>query len=71
MRVKKQQLEADMELWTGSELEKEYGKATYCHPDYFTCLQSTSCKIMEGNAKLGSRLTGKRSTTSDVQMIPL
>ena len=31
MRVKKQQLELDMEQWTGSKLGKEYIKAVYCH----------------------------------------
>ena len=34
MQVKKQQLEPDMEQWTGSNLEKKYIKATYCHPAY-------------------------------------
>ena len=29
--VKKQQLELDMEQWTGSKLGKEYNKAVYCH----------------------------------------
>ena len=28
---KKQQLEPDMEQWTGSKLGKEYVKAIYCH----------------------------------------
>ena len=32
MQVKKQQLEPDMEQWTGSKLGKEYIKALYCHP---------------------------------------
>ena len=32
MQVKKQQLELDMEQWTGSKLRKEYIKAVYCHP---------------------------------------
>ena len=36
MQVKKQQLELDMELWTGSKLGKEYIKAIYCHPVYLT-----------------------------------
>ena len=36
MQVKKQQLEADMEQWTGSKLGKEYIKAVYCHPAYLT-----------------------------------
>ena len=29
--MKKQQLELDMEQWTGSKLGKEYIKAVYCH----------------------------------------
>ena len=32
IQVKKQQLEPDMEQWTGSKLGKEYNKAVYCHP---------------------------------------
>ena len=32
MQDKKQQLESDMEQWTGSKLGKEYVKAIYCHP---------------------------------------
>ena len=36
MQVKKQQLEPDMEQWTGSKLGKEYDKAVYCHPAYLT-----------------------------------
>ena len=34
MQIKKQQLESDMEQWTGSKLGKEYIKAVYCHPAY-------------------------------------
>ena len=34
MQVKKQQLELDMEQWTGSTLEKEYIKSVFCHPAY-------------------------------------
>ena len=36
MQVKKQQLELDMEQWTGSKLGKEYLKAVYCHPAHLT-----------------------------------
>ena len=36
MQVKKQQLEPDMEQWTGSKLGKEYVKVVYCHPVYLT-----------------------------------
>ena len=32
MQVKKQQLEPDMEQWTGSKLGKDYIKAVYFHP---------------------------------------
>ena len=42
MPVKKQQLEADMEQWTGSKLGKENVKAVCCHPAYLTYMQSTS-----------------------------
>ena len=43
MQVRKQQLEPDMEQWTGSKLGKEYVKAVYCNPVYLTYMQSTSC----------------------------
>ena len=42
MQVKKQQLEMEMEQWTGSKLGKENIKAVYCHPAYLTYMQSTS-----------------------------
>ena len=42
MQVKKQQLEPDMEQWTGSKLGKDYVKAVYCLPAYLTYMQSTS-----------------------------
>ena len=41
MQFKKQQLELDMEQWTGSKLGKEYVKVVYCHSAYLTYLQST------------------------------
>ena len=40
MQVRKQQLEWDVEKWTGSKLEKEYFKAVYCHLAYLTLMQS-------------------------------
>ena len=36
MKVKKQQLELDMEQQTGSKSGKEYVKPVYCHPAYLT-----------------------------------
>ena len=66
MQVKKQQSELDMEQQTGSKLGKEYVKAIYCHPDYLTYMQSTSCE-MPGwmRHKLESRLPGEISIISD------
>ena len=71
MQVKKQQLGLDMEQQTGSKSGKEYIKAVYCHLDYLTYMQSTSCK-MPGwmKHKLESRLVGEISITSDTQMTP-
>ena len=36
----KQQLEPDMEQWTGSKSGKEYVRSVFCHPAYF--MQSAS-----------------------------
>ena len=71
MKVKKQQLEPDMEQWTGSKLRKESVKAVYCHLVYLTYMQSTSCEMpVWMKHKLDSRLPGKILITSDMQMIP-
>ena len=63
MQFKEQQLEPDMEQWTGFQI----GKGVYCHPDYLISMQSTSCK-MPGwmKQKLESRLPGEISVTSDM-----
>ena len=45
MHDKKQQLEMEMEQWTGSKLGKEYVKVVSCHLAYLTYMQSTSCKM--------------------------
>ena len=71
MQVKKQQIELDMEQWTGSKLRKEYVKAVYCHPAYLTPMQSMSCELQGWmKHKLESRLPGEISITSDMQMTP-
>ena len=41
----KQELELDMEQWTGSTFGKEYVKAVYCHPAYLIYIQGTSCEM--------------------------
>ena len=71
MQVKEQQLELDMKQQTGSKLGKEYVKAAYGHPAYLTYIQSTSCRMLGWiKHKLESRLLGKISLTSDIQMTP-
>ena len=71
MQIKKQQLELDMEQQTGSKLGKEYVKAVYCHPAYLTYMQSMSHE-MPGwmKLKLESRMPGKISISSDMQITP-
>ena len=69
---KKQQIDLDMEQWTGSKLGKEFIKVPYCHPTYLTYMQSTSCAMLDWmKHKLESRLSGEISTTSDMRFIPL
>ena len=71
MQVKKQQLELDMEQWTGSNLGKEYVKAVYCHLAYLTYIQTISCEMLGWmKHKLESRLLREISITSDMQMTP-
>ena len=71
MRVRKQQLELDMEQQTGSKVGKEYNKAVYCHPAYLTYMQSTSWEMLGWKKhKLESRLPGDISITSDMRMTP-
>ena len=60
MQVRKQQWELDMEQQTGSKQGKEYIKVVYCHPDYLTYMQSTSCKMLGWRKhKLELRLRGE------------
>ena len=81
MEVKKQQLEPDMEQWTGSQLERsmskkkkkrqEYVNAVYCHPADLTYKQNTSCEMLGWmKLKLETRLKGEITITSDVQITP-
>ena len=68
MQVKKQQLIPDVKHLV---LGKEFVKVVYRHPIYLTYMQSASCK-MPGwmKHKLESRLTGKITIISDMQMTP-
>ena len=47
---------------TGSISGKEYIKAVYCHPAYLTCMQNTSCEMLDWmKHKLESRVLGEIS----------
>ena len=72
MQVKKQQLEPDMEQWTGSKLRKENHKVINCHSVYITFMKNRSREML-GWMSYGvkSRLPEEISTTSDMQMIPV
>ena len=71
VKIKKLQLEPDMEQRTGSKLGKEYIKAVFCYPAYLTYMQRTLCEMLGWmNHKLESRLQGEISITSDMQMTP-
>ena len=45
MQVKKQQLEADVEQWTDSNLGKQNIKVVCCHPAYLTSMQTSSWEM--------------------------
>ena len=47
-------VELNMKQWTGSNLRKEYVKAVYCHPAYF----SFYAEYIIWNAKLGEAQAG-------------
>jgi len=60
-----------MEQQTASKSGKEYIKAVYCHPAYFTSMQSTSCEMLGWmKHKLESRLPGEILITSDMEITP-
>ena len=59
------------EQQTGSKLGKQYANAVYCHPAYLIYMQSITCEMLGWmKYRLGSRLPGEISITSDMQMTP-
>ena len=59
MQVKKQQLELDMEQWTGSKLGKEYVKAVYYHPVYLTYAEFIRQNVRLDEAQAGIKIAGR------------
>ena len=45
MQGMKQQLEPDVEQWTGSKFGKDYIEAVCCHSAYLIYMQSKSCEM--------------------------
>ena len=68
MQVKKQQLELDMEQWTGSKLGKEYIKAVYCPPAYITYMQSMSAKESQAGIKTARSINKLRYADDTILM---
>ena len=72
MQLKKQQLEPDMEKWTGSKLGKEY----ICQGCILlTCLFNLHTEYIIQNfglaeAQAGTKILGEISIISDMQMTP-
>ena len=59
MQDKEQQLELDMEQWTGSKLAKEYVKAVYCHPAYLTCTEYIMQDARPDEAQARIKIAGR------------
>ena len=59
LQGKKQQLEPDMDQWTGSKLGKEYVKAVHCHPAYLTFV----CGVCGKAFSHSSHLLGHHKST--------
>ena len=63
----KQQLELDMEQWTGQNWERSASRLYIVTPAYVTHMQSTSCEMLGWmNHKVESRLPGEISITSEI-----
>ena len=72
MQVKKQQLEQDMEQWTGSKLGKEYIKAIYCHPAYLYAeyiLQNAGLDESQAGIKIAGRIVNNLRYADDTTLV--
>ena len=72
MQVEKQQLELDIEKWTGLKLGKEYIKAvclSLCLFNFYAEYIIRNAGLDDSQARV--KTAGEISTTSDMQIIPL
>ena len=65
MQVRKQQLELDMEQWTGSKSGKEYVKAVYCTP----CLFNIYAQYIMQNARLDEAQAGIKISRRNINKL--
>ena len=68
MQVKKQQLEPDVEQWTGSKLGKEYVKAVYCCQGCILspCLFNLNAEYIMRNARLDETQAGIKNAGRNI-----
>ena len=59
MQVKEQQLQPDIEQWTGSKLGKEYIKAVYCHLAYLSYAEYIMRNVRLDEAQAGIKIAGR------------
>ena len=72
MQVKKEQLEQDMEQWTGSKLVKEYIKAIYCHPAYLYAeyiIQNAGLDESQAGIKIAGRIVNNLRYADDTTLV--
>ena len=73
MQVKKQQVEMDMEKWTGSKLGKEYVKVAYCHPGYLNyteyIMQNAGLHEAQARIKIARRNINNLKYTDDTTLM--
>ena len=70
MKIRKQQLELDMEQQMGSKLGKEYIKAVYCHPvytEYF--MQNARLDDAQAGIKIARRNMNNLSYADDTTLM--
>ena len=68
MQVKKQQLEADLEQWTGSKLGKEYVKTVYI---LSPCLFNLYAEYITENARLDEAHSGIKNSWRNISNLDI
>ena len=68
MQVRKQQLELDMEQWTGSKLGREYVKAVYYHHAYLTYMRNAGLDEVQAGTQIAKRNVNNLRYTDDTTL---